>query len=204
MTVPSKQITVEEFFGLPTRSRALLSPDGTRVAYLAPWRDRLNVFVRGLDSDWATPDDEPDDGPDAETPDARRITSDTRRNIDTFFWSADGRYLLFLQDTAGDENWHLHRVDTDRPGEPAVDLTPFDGVRLIHVQLPPQLPGTAFVQLNLRRPDLIDVFELDLATAELTTVAENPGDVVHWLRTPDRLLAFTILEGGDHELSQWD
>jgi dipeptidyl aminopeptidase/acylaminoacyl peptidase len=199
MTVPSKLITVEEFFGLPTRSRALLSPDGARVAYLAPWRDRLNVFVRDLHSDWATPDD----APGADAPGARRITSDTQRNIDTFLWSADGRYLLFLQDTAGDENWHLHRVDTDRPGEPAVDLTPFEGVRLLEVQLPPERPGTAFVQLNLRRPDLIDVFELDLATGRLTTVAENPGDVVRWLRTRDRLLAFTIQESGDHELSQW-
>ncbi|MCP2266892.1 alpha/beta fold hydrolase [Promicromonospora thailandica] len=199
MTVPSEPITVEELFGLPTRSGALLSPDGTRVAYLAPWRDRLNVFVRGLDSDW----DAPDQVDDADGPDARRVTADTRRNIDTFFWSADGRYLLFLQDAAGDENWHLHRVDTDRPGEPAVDLTPFPGVRMTEVQLLPNLPGTAFVQLNLRRPDLIDVFELDLTTGELTTVAENPGDVVRWLRTPDRLLAFTIEESGDHELWQW-
>ncbi|OLL75260.1 peptidase S9, prolyl oligopeptidase active site domain protein [Pseudonocardia sp. Ae168_Ps1] len=50
-----KPITVEEFFGPPTRSRALLSPDGTKVAYLAPWRERLNVFVRDVDSDWSTP-----------------------------------------------------------------------------------------------------------------------------------------------------
>lgn len=199
MTVPSSLITVEEFFGLPTRSRAVLSPDGTRVAYLAPWRDRLNVFVRDLDSDWSTPDDAPEAG----APGARRVTSDTRRNIDTFFWSADGRYLLFLQDSAGDENWHLHRADPERPDEPAADLTPFEGVRLIDVRLPPERPGTAFVQLNLRRPDLIDVFELDLATAGLTTVAENPGDVVTWVHTTSRLLALTTQESGDHELDQW-
>src|SRR5690606_31768857 len=97
MTAPSKPISVEEFFGPPTRSRALLSPDGAKVAYLAPWRGRLNVFVRDLDSDWAAPDGAEDSG-------ARRVTSDARRSIDTFFWSADGRYLLFQQDTDGDEN----------------------------------------------------------------------------------------------------
>ncbi|MFD7506503.1 alpha/beta fold hydrolase [Streptomyces sp. NPDC059850] len=134
---------------------------------------------------------------------ARRVTSDTRRNIDTFFWTTDGRYLLFQQDTDGDENWHLHRVDLTRPDEPAVDLTPFEGVRLTGVQLPPDRPGTAFVQLTMRRPDLIDLFRLDLATGRLTTAAENPGDILSWLHTPDQLLVFTMEEGGDHVLSEW-
>lgn len=49
MTAPS----IKELFGLPGRRRAALSPDGRQVAYLAPWRDRLNVFVRDLDSDWS-------------------------------------------------------------------------------------------------------------------------------------------------------
>ncbi|MFC4562170.1 S9 family peptidase [Nocardiopsis mangrovi] len=199
MTAPSKPIAVEEFFAPPTRSRALISPDGTKVAYLAPWHGRLNVFIRDLDSDWATPDDVHD----ADAPGARRVTADTRRSIDTFFWTTDGRYLLFQQDTDGDENWHLHRVDPARPDEPAADLTPFEGVRLIGTQLPSDRPGTAFVQLNMRRPDLIDLFELDLATGRLTTAAENPGDVFAWLRTPDRLLVFTMEEGGDHVLSEW-
>ncbi|PWV44444.1 S9 family peptidase [Nocardiopsis sp. L17-MgMaSL7] len=193
MTASSRPLAVEEFFGPPTRSRALLSPEGTRVAYLAPWRERLNVFVRDLDSDWDDPD----------APGVRRVTSDTRRNVESFFWSVDGRYLLFQQDNDGDENWHLHRADMTRPEEAPVDLTPYEGVRLIGTQLPPGRPGTAYVQLNMRRSDLVDLFELDLATGGLTGVAENPGDVLNWLRAPNRLLAFTLEEGGDHVLSEW-
>ncbi|MGW9347625.1 Dipeptidyl aminopeptidase/acylaminoacyl peptidase [Nocardiopsis flavescens] len=196
MTAPYAPITVEEFFSPPTRSRAVLSPDGTRVAYLAPWRGRLNVFLREVDSDWAAPDD-------AEGSGARRVTSQTRRNIDLFFWSVDGRHLLFQQDDDGDENWHLYRADPDRPGEPAVDLTPYEGVRLLGTQLPADRPGTAFVQLNKRRPDLIDLFELDLETGRLTTAAENPGDVLTWLHASGRLLAFTLEEDGEHVLSEW-
>ncbi|GGL47066.1 S9 family peptidase [Nocardia jinanensis] len=199
MTSASELIAVEEFFGPPARSRARLSPNGMTVAYLAPWRGRLNVSLRNVDSDWATPDEVPG----ADVPGARRVTSDTRRNIDTFFWTVDGRYLLFQQDTDGDENWHLHRVDPARPDRPAVDLTPFEGVRLLGAQLPPDRPGTAFIQLNKRRPDLADLFELDLATGRLISIAENPGDVVHWLHTPDRALVFTMEEGGDHLLSEW-
>lgn len=195
-------ITVEEFFDPPARSRAQISPDGRSVAYLAPWRDRLNVFVRDLDGDW--PDtDAPDD------PAALRVTSDDRRSIETFFWAADGRYLLFTQDTDGDENHHLHRADLDRTGGsgavPTIDLTPIPGARLLGTQLSADRPGTMYVQLNARRPDVGDLYELDLDTARLTVLAENPGDVTTWLRTPKgRILTFGLADDGTHLLSDWN
>ncbi|MFE5776358.1 S9 family peptidase [Brachybacterium sp. NPDC056505] len=200
MTALPALIPVEDLYALPTRSRALLSPDGSRVAYLSPWRGRLNVFLRTVDSDWSTPDLEDGSG----ATEARRITAETRRNIDQFFWSVDGRYLLFQQDADGDENWHLYRADPSRPDEQAVDLTPYEGVRLIGAQLPQGRPETAFVQLNKRRADMIDLYDLDLATGELTPIAENPGEVISWLRVQDRVLAFSIEDGGDHLLSEWN
>jgi len=36
-------ITVEDHFNPPVRAGATISPDGTRIAYLAPWKNRLNV-----------------------------------------------------------------------------------------------------------------------------------------------------------------
>lgn len=198
MTDAPALIPVEDLFAPPVRSRAALSPDGRRIAYLAPWRGRLNLFLRDADSDWSAPDliDGEADGH------AHRLTSRTHRGIDSFGWSADGRWLLFRQDDDGDENWHLHRVDPEHPERPAVDLTPQEGVRLIGMQLPTDRPGTAHVQLNLRRPDLIDLFELDLLSGELRTLAENPGDVVSWLSVGTRIVATTIEEGGTHVLSE--
>lgn len=168
MTTPSKLIAVEEFFNPPARSRAVLSPDGTKVAYPAPWQGRLNVFVRDLDSDWSTPDDGEGSG-------ALRVTADPERNIEAVFWTTDGRYLLFQQDKNGDENAHLYRIDLTRPEESEVDLTPYEGVRLLGISLSPHRPGTAYVQLNKRRPDLVDLFELDLDTGERTDVDSHPG-----------------------------
>ncbi|MET0189458.1 MAG: S9 family peptidase [Pseudonocardia sediminis] len=190
-------ITVGEFFAPPARIEARISPDGTTVAYLAPWRDRLNVFVRDLDGDW--PDaDSPDD------PTARRLTSDDHRSIDTFFWSADSRHLLYLQDTDGDENHHLHRVDPAHPEEPAIDLTPFPGARVLGTQLCSDRPTSAFVQLNARRPDLIDLHEIDLDTGRLTPLADSPGEVTGWVRTPaGRILSFGLADDGTHLLVEW-
>ncbi|ALE85790.1 S9 family peptidase [Pseudonocardia sp. HH130629-09] len=189
-------ITVEQFFAPPARIGARLSPDGTTVAYLAPWRDRLNVFVRDLDGHW--PDtDSPDD------PAARRLTSDDHRSIDTFFWSPDSRYLLYLQDSDGDENHHLMRVDPGRPDEPAVDLTPAPGVRVLGTQFCADRPTSVFVQLNPRRPDLIDLIEVDLDTGRSTPVAESTGDTTGWLRTPTgRVLDVGIDGDGTHRLSE--
>lgn len=64
------------------------------VAFLAPWKDRLNVWVRPLLS-----------GADDNKP--RRLTADQTRNIDGFWWTLDSKHILFVQDTKGDENWHL-------------------------------------------------------------------------------------------------
>ena len=196
MTTARELISVEDFFGPPARIDARISPDGLKVAYLAPWRNRLNVFVRDLDGDWpqtAAADD----------PGSRRVTSDDHRSIETFLWAADSRFLLFLQDTDGDENAHLHRADLARPEEPAVDLTPIDGARVVSIELSPD-PGTVHVQLNARRPELIDLHELDLATGRLTLIGENPGDVTSWVRTPTgRILAFAITDDGTYLLSEW-
>ena len=47
-TLPPR-ISVEQFFNPPERAGATISPDGTRIAYLAPWRNRLNIWVQDLD-----------------------------------------------------------------------------------------------------------------------------------------------------------
>ncbi len=44
-------ITVEEFFSPPVRTAATISPDGTRIAYVAPWKNRLNVWIENIDGD---------------------------------------------------------------------------------------------------------------------------------------------------------
>ncbi|MCV7282735.1 S9 family peptidase [Mycolicibacterium flavescens] len=182
------QITVEEFFRPPARAAATISPDGTRIAFLAPWHDRLNVWVQDVDGN-----DEP-----------RCVTADRTRSVHIYRWSQDSRWLLYLQDNGGDENWHLYRVDPDDPSGDAVDLTPFPGVRTVF-DLPERRPGTAVVQMNKRNPQLFDAYELDIATGDLTMVAENPGNVVHWISDPNGgLFTNTLTADGNIDIAQWD
>lgn len=127
--------TVEPRRGPPERTEATISPDGTRIAYLAPWKNRLNVWVQDLDS--AAP--------------PRCVTAVENRSVFFFHWADDSRRLLCLQDNDGDENWHLYRVELDHPDAAAVDLTPFPGAKVLSFELPRGRCGSAIVQLNSRK-----------------------------------------------------
>ncbi|TQM09306.1 S9 family peptidase [Pseudonocardia kunmingensis] len=145
-------IEVEEFFSDPGFIVPTISPDGTRIAYLAPHRGRRNIWVRGVDQ---THDD------------AVPVTSDTRRGITTYYWTDDPRWLLYLQDTDGNEDWHLYRVALDDPAAPALDLTPMEpGSRVFAVEPLPTMPGTVLVWMN-PRGGAIDVFRVDIASGEV-------------------------------------
>ncbi len=181
-------ISVEDFFSSPVRAGASISPDGTKIAFLAPWKNRLNVWVQSLDSD------------DTE---ANCITADENRSVYIHQWTDDPRWLLYYQDSGGDENWHIYRVDVESPGAPAVDLTPFPGARVSPLRDPRN--GKVIVQLNNRTIELFDPYEIDISTGELTRLAENPGHVASWLSSRSgELFATSLTPDGDIELSRWD
>src|SRR5579884_173344 len=98
-------------FGNPDRAGLQVSPDGTRISFLAPVDGVLNV--------WVAPADKPEQ--------AKPVTHDTHRGIRLYFWPFTGKHLLYLQDEGGNENFNLFRVDVDS-GE-TKNLTPNKAVR---------------------------------------------------------------------------
>ena len=152
----------EVLFGNPERVSPAISPDGARLAWIAPHEGVLNVWVApasaGSGVDWSA---------------ARVVTDDRDRGIRMFEWAHDARHLLYLQDTGGDENWRLHDVDLETMDRR--DLTPFDGVQARVVATERKFPTDLLVALNRDNPELHDVYKLDLVTGELTKVVENPG-----------------------------
>ena len=153
-------------FGNPERVSPRISPDGTRLAWIAPHQDVLNVWVAPISAEHGV-----------DWPAASVVTDDTDRGIRMFAWAHDGRHLLYLQDTGGDENWRLHDVDLQTMQRR--DLTPFDGVQTQLVAMERKFPTELLIGLNRDNAQLHDVYRLDLVTGELTKEVENFG-VVGW------------------------
>ncbi|MGH3726137.1 MAG: S9 family peptidase [Mycobacterium sp.] len=191
-------ITAEDFFDPPVRASASISPDGTKIAYLAPRKNRLNVWVQEIGAPGSATSDIGSDDPQC-------VTRDETRSVTGFFWADDPRWLLYVQDAGGDENWHLYRVDLEDPDAAAVDLTPYPGVRLLGFEQPHGRPGKSFVQLNHRKIDEIDLYELDITTGELTMLAQNPGKVMAWFCSPNHeVFTQSLTPEGDIEFSRFE
>ena len=144
-------------FGNPDRALVRVSPDGSKLAFLAPLDGVLNV--------WVAPVDAPER--------AEPVTRDTGRGIQQYFWAYTGEHVLYLQDKNGDENWRLYSVNV-RTGETR-DLTPLEGVQARVQELSPKFPKEILVGLNDRDPSLHDLYRLDIETGERQLVLKNEG-----------------------------
>ena len=159
------------FFGDPEISGSQVSPDGRHLSFIKPYEGVRNVWVKGLR--------EPFDA-------ARPLTAD-ERPVPGYFWSEDGRYVLYVQDKGGNEDFHVYAVDPTAAAEeatgvpPARDLTPLEGVRAFIYAVPEATPGQILVGLNDRDPALHDVYRLDLATGERTLLIRNEQNVLSWV-----------------------
>ncbi|HWO18267.1 MAG TPA: S9 family peptidase [Kofleriaceae bacterium] len=148
-------ISRQILFGNPERTNVQISPDGKRLAWLAPKDGVLNVFVAPL----------------GKLDQAKAITAETARPVRIYFWTHDGKHLLVQQDVGGDENFHIFRVPAD--GGELTDLTPYKGARAGVIAVSEKKPKTILVGINDRDPKAMDVYAIDLATAKRTLVYEN-------------------------------
>jgi dipeptidyl aminopeptidase/acylaminoacyl peptidase len=149
-------------FGNPERTSPALSPDGERLAWLAPDTNNvLQVWVKTVGKE-----------------DDKIVTADKKRGIRQYFWAKDNRTLLYLQDSDGDENFHVYGVDL--PSGNVRDYTPFQGVRAQVNDLNPEFPNEILLELNLRDRSLFDVYRLNLKNGGMELDTENPGDVTAW------------------------
>ncbi|MBN1826146.1 MAG: S9 family peptidase [Candidatus Eisenbacteria bacterium] len=170
----------EVLFGNPEKAGPQVSPDGTKMAYVAPVDGVLNVWVGSI----------------AEG-DYKPVTRDTDRGIRGYFFAKDNKHLLYVQDKGGDENWRLYAVNLET-GD-IRDLTPFEGVQAQIVDLHKDYPDEILIGLNMEDPRLHDVYHLTISTGELNLVAKNPGNIIGWQTDADFTVRGALaanMEGG--------
>lgn len=185
------------FFGDPEIINGQLSPDGKFIAFLKPLDGTLNAWVKRTGEPFAA---------------ARPLTAETKRPIAGFFWSQDGKFILFAQDQGGDENFNVYAVDpaaSPAAGQrvPAArNLTEAKGARALIYAVPKTDPDTIYVGLNDRDPAWHDLYKLKISAGERTLLRKNTERLTGWIfdRKDHLRLATRSAENGDVEVLRVD
>ena len=187
----------ELFFGNPEIAGAQLSPDGQYVAFLKPWSDTRNIWVKKTAEPFAA---------------ARRVTAEAKRPIPGFFWTRDSRLILYVKDNDGDENYNVWAVDpTAAKAEgkdvpPSRNLTDAKGARAFIYDVPKKAPDTIFVGLNDRDAAWHDLYKVSISTGKRELLRKNTDRISRWVFDLDGTLrlATRTLDNGDTEVLKVD
>jgi dipeptidyl aminopeptidase/acylaminoacyl peptidase len=155
ITVPL--IARETIFGNPQRAAVALSPDGQRLAYLAPLDGVMNLWVAPLTDLRA----------------AQPVTRDRGRGVRQYLWAYTSQHLLYVQDQDGDENWRVFCVDLATHA--VRNLTPQANVQARIEGLSPRFPDAALIGLNARDPQWHDLYRISITTGQQELVLQNDG-----------------------------
>lgn len=154
----------ELIFGNPEYAAAQISPDGRYISFIKPLNGTMNVWVKGVDEPFTA---------------ARPMTNDQARPVRSYFWSKDGKFLLFVQDQGGDENFNVFAVDpgakaaAGSPVPVARNLTDAKGVRAMIQYVPDSDPDAIYVGINERDKAWHDLYKVKISTGERTLISEN-------------------------------
>src|SRR5262249_45861579 len=184
-------------FGDPEIAGSQLSPDGRFFSFLKPFHGTRNIWVKRTE--------EPFDK-------AKPITADTKRPISQYFWSRDSKFILYAQDSGGDENFNVYAIN---PADPpatgsevpaARNITDLKGVRAILYAVPKSDPDIIYCGLNDRDKAWHDLYKVRISTGERTLLRKNTERLVGWdFDLTDRLrLAERSAENGDTEILRVD
>ena len=175
--VIAEQIPLEDFFKNPEKSSYQISPDGNFYSFMAPYKNRMNIFIQRIGDSSAV-----------------QLTFEEARDIAGYFWP-NNEQIIFLKDEAGDENFHLYGVNID--GSNPISFTDFEGVRAQIIDDLPDQNDFVIIGLNKRNKQVFDPYRLNLKTGEISMLAKNPGNIQGWMFDHDGKLriATAIVDG---------
>ena len=187
----------ELLFGNPDITGAQISPDGKYLAFIKPWKDTRNLWVKKIEEPFSS---------------ARLLTTETKRPIGAWLWSRDAKYIAYVKDHDGDENFNVYTVDpataapagADAP--PSRDLTGLTGVRVQLISAPKNDPGVLYIGLNNRDKAWHDLYRLAISNGERTLIRTNTERISNWIfDLSGRLrLATRLANNGDREVLRVD
>ena len=159
------------FFDNPEISGGQLSPDGKYISFQKEYKGIMNIWVKKFD--------EPFDK-------ARRMT-DLERPAGGYFWTYDGKYIIYVKDKGGNENTNVYAVSPmataeDSTGIPLTrNLTPKDSSAVYIIMVSKKNPDLMYVMINERDPKWHDLYKLEVSSGKLTKLLDNKDRLAYWV-----------------------
>jgi dipeptidyl aminopeptidase/acylaminoacyl peptidase len=184
-------------FGDPEITAAQVSPDGKYLAFMKPWSNTRNIWVKKTGEPFTA---------------ATLLTTEKKRPVAGYFWSRDAKFILYAKDNDGDENYNLYSVD---PGAAAAagadapasrDLSGLKGIRLELFSVPKHDPDIVYIGLNDRDKSWHDLYKLRISSGERTLVRKNTERISGWIfdLQGQLRLATRTADNGDQEVLRAD
>ena len=185
------------FYGEVAIAGAQISPDGRYLSFLKPYKGTRNIWVKAADEPFSA---------------ARPVSAEATRPIRSYFWSRDSKYILYVQDAGGDENFNVYAIDPKLPADaksgvpPTRALTNLKGVRTEIFAVPKAKPDILYIGLNDRDPKWHDLYELSISSGEKKLVRKNTDEIAAWQfdDTGTLRLAVRTTKSGDTEILRVD
>jgi dipeptidyl aminopeptidase/acylaminoacyl peptidase len=185
------------FFGEVQISGAQISPDGQYISFLKPYKGTRNIWVKKAGEPFSA---------------ARPVSAEATRPVRNYFWSRDSKYILYVQDAAGDENFNIYAIDPTVAADsktgvpPTRALTNLKGVRTEIFAVTKSKPDILYIGLNDRDPRWHDLYELHLSTGEKKLLRKNTEEIAGWDFDHDGnlRLAERVNKAGDTEILRVD
>jgi dipeptidyl aminopeptidase/acylaminoacyl peptidase len=185
------------FYGEIAIAGAQISPDGRYLSFLKPYKGTRNIWLKGADEPFSA---------------ARPVSAEASRPIRSYFWSHDSKYILYAQDSGGDENFNVYAIDPTLPADaksgvpPTRALTNLKGVRTTIFAVPKAKPDILYIGLNDRDPKWHDLYELSISSGEKKLLRKNTDEIATWQFDDAGTLRLAVrtTKSGDTEILRVD
>jgi dipeptidyl aminopeptidase/acylaminoacyl peptidase len=151
----------ELFFGNAKISHGQLSPDGKYISFMKEYNGIMNIWVKSFNEPFEK---------------ARPLTA-SKSPLSGYFWTKDGKYVLYTQDKDGDENLNIYAVDPITGSAGSVpesrNLTPLKDIVAEIFMVSRKNPDLLMVGINDRDKAWHDLYTLEISTGKLTKIYEN-------------------------------
>lgn len=174
----SALIPRRELFSGQDRAMPILSPDGKKLAYLAPLNGAFTLHVADIN--------DPTNG--------KPVMKD--RISHEYFWGYDNVHIFYSLSDKKNKNTHVYKVNVNTLE--TQDITPFEKVSASVIKQSKKFPDKLLISMNKETPKRSDLYELDINSGALRMVYRNEKTFPEVIFDEEYRLRFALKENDDY------